>query len=186
MKRRIPMKTLFLVPALVVLSAAAPAQAAAEVLATDPAHLIIPGQNIGMVMLGMSEADLIQVLGPADSMTTDPTGMQTYHWYHEVKPSRTWGHTTALSVWLKDSIVRAVLVADPTYFLETGLHCSSTAQEVENVYGRPLTERKTVLRYDAPPKTIPVRVLDYRGVSIWVDTTDPEGRVIGIFVLPIS
>ena len=43
-------------------------------------HLIVPGQRIGLVALGMSAADLYRLMGEPKSQLNDSAGRFTYEW----------------------------------------------------------------------------------------------------------
>ena len=108
-------------------------------------HQIVRNQRIGMLSLGMSEADLLKYCGQP-THTLLGTGAESNWARYDFAP------VGALSVTLLDGRVNSIQVSDPSYAMPNGVHPGSTALEVRALLGTPSWQRlinsTTTLCYD--------------------------------------
>ena len=148
--------------------------------AVAPQFLILPGQSIGLVHLGMTVAQVRSVLGLEARVTNGDaaTGTAVFVWD---SPGQ-----GRFGVWFSNGQASYIGVnRDPRYATASGLRAGDPADKVRQVMGAPLDmvtrASQTLGRFD---------VLEYPGILFWIPSgaTDgaSNGKVYSIIVSAIA
>jgi hypothetical protein len=135
-------------------SAVAPQPASSAAVAAAP-FLIVPGQSVGPVRLGMPIRDEIVQLGPSKGAAEFEDGTTMYRWFEPPSNAGIGVRTTQAGL-----VLRAWVLNDERYSTKDGLHVGSTEAEVRAALGNP-----TRVQVSAQGKT---RTLIYESLGLWV------------------
>ncbi len=139
------MKWIMLACALVAMSWPAPVTAQPTGIDT----LIVPGQRIGPIRLGMDQDEVIRILGEPSYIDERPEWAETYHVYGGRNTFLGWlviGYNRSLAPQVQD-----ILTADPRFATDRGIRpggrdwdghgaAGSSGADVVRAYGRPKKE----------------------------------------------
>jgi hypothetical protein len=92
-------------------------------------HLIVPGQRIGPVVIGMGPSELLQALGAPDQSNTNKFATQY------VYPSR------GFCIWSRNNRVDMISISDSSYHTPNGIHPGSSELELQAAMGAPKWKR---------------------------------------------
>ena len=112
--------------------------------AAQPDMTIVPGERIGAVALGMSEAELTQAAGPPDQRMMQGRDLLF-----------TWGLLTARISGGAPG-VDEIVVNDPRFATPERIHVGSTENAVTVTFGQPMRRSNSA----------GVQTLDYAGMSV--------------------
>jgi hypothetical protein len=111
----------FIVLALFVVAASS-----SSVFAAPPDdHLIVPGQRVGPVVVGMGPAELLQALGAPDESNTNKYATQYVY------------RSRGFWIWSRKNRVDSISIMDPTYHTANGIHPGSSELELQAAMGAP-------------------------------------------------
>jgi hypothetical protein len=116
--------------------------------------LIIPGQSLGPVRLGMPVRDETARFGASKSSAQLDDGTMMYRWFEPPSNSGI-GVRTAQN----GAVLRVWVLNDERYRTKEGLHIGSTEAEVRAAVGNP-----TLVDINVPGKT---RTLIYESLGLW-------------------
>lgn len=132
----------------------APSASSSAAMAAAP-FLIVPGQSVGPVRLGMPIRDEIARLGPSKGTTELDDGTTMYRWFEP--PSNT---GIAVRTTQNGLVLMAWVLNDERYSTRDGLHVGSTEAQVRAALGNP-----TRVEGNAQRK---IRTLIYEPLGLWV------------------
>lgn len=181
------MKTLFVQVALGLALTMTPAPASAA--AIDPAYLVVPGQGIGLLHLGMGIADATKILGtphPASTKLTSivlpiPDGSMAFGWEPSSEAKRQ-GATVQGFVVITDRagmIYEVQAPFDSRYSTPEGIHVGTRVRDVTNILGAPTRQWQST---DGQERGL---IYDQRGIAFFIQgrqTSSNYGLVNGIWV----
>lgn len=100
---------------------------------TEADRLIVPGEGIGRVRLGMHIQDVTALLGRHRSVQVLPDGSVIYRWYDPAGESKGLRVTATRT----GEVFYVAARNDPAYVTREGLRVGSTEVEVRGVFGEP-------------------------------------------------
>jgi hypothetical protein len=144
---------------------------AAPLAQPDEKHLIIPGNSIGPIKIGMSPSVVRSILSPGSRLPAPPPGYE--------QTIGVWSGPLG-SFWVRFAEPGAVAIAidkDTGYATAEGVHIGSTADEVRAAFGEPsnVAHKSSLKREDYD-----VMQYDSKGIDMFLR----QDRVFRILVCP--
>jgi hypothetical protein len=118
--------------------------------------VIVPGQSIGAVRLGMKLADVTGLFGASTEIVRSREGSVT-HWWLDASKSQGFG----VQISSGNRLDRLSIMNDASYMTDAGLRVGSTEAEIRAALGAPVA-----VNVDAKSQT---EILRYDNLGVWFE-----------------